>query len=557
VIIGIALLIFIGIVLSILIGNNERILAFCKRVDQQKTGTEKNYKIVVFLFFLIYLLIGLHIFDDYGISWDEPLSRRRGLINYRYIFEGDTKLVNYESKYHGPVFDILLIFTESGLHLNDSREIYLMRHFVTFLIFYIGVFFFYLLCKERFRDWKIGLLGSIFFILSPKIFAHSFYNPKDIPFLSVFILSIYTLIKYLDKKIWLRALLHSLSCGILMGLRNIGILVPCFTFLFVVGELLLGARSTRNIKKTIYTLVLYSILLIVFIILFSPILWKNPLYHFIQAFIKMKRYPWEGAVLYLGNYIMATELPWHYILVWLMITTPLFYVFNFVVGLLTFVKSLLRSPRNFYFDICEKNDLIYLLWFFLPVFMVIVLKSVVYDAWRHLFFVYPAFLIISLKGFVSLFQGIILKFKGQTYKIVKSTLILIILLSLFGPTYFMIKNHPYQNVYFNQLAGRDMQSVKKDFDLDYWGLSYRQAFEYILKYDTRKKIKINVANFSVIYIAQIFPAKDRERLIPVYRIDEADYFASNYRVHKEEYRYQNEFYSIKIGGAKIMVVYKL
>ena len=77
------------------------------------------------------------------------------------------------------------------------------------------------------------------------------------------------------------------------------------------------------------------------------------------------------------------------------------------------------------------------------------------------------------------------------------------------------------------------------------------------KHDTRKKIKITVANFSVKYIAQIFPAKDRERLIPVYRIDEADYFASNYRVHKEEYRYQNEFYSIKIGGAKIMVVYKL
>jgi hypothetical protein len=99
--------------------------------------------------------------------------------------------------------------------------------------------------------------------------------------------------------------------------------------------------------------------------------------------------------------------------------------------------------------------------------------------------------------------------------------------------------------------------VKKDFDLDYWGLSYRQAFEYILQHDSRETIRICVPNFSVEHIAKIFPAKKRERLIPADWLDDADYFASNYRSHKEEYPYENEVFSIKIDGAKIMVVYKL
>ena len=38
---------------------------------------------------------------------------------------------------------------------------------------------------------------------------------------------------------------------------------------------------------------------------------------------------------------------------------------------------------------------------------------------------------------------------------------------------------------------------------------------------------------------------------------EADYFLSNYRWHEKEYPYKNEYFSIKVGRAKIMVVYDM
>ena len=50
--------------------------------------------------------------------------------------------------------------------------------------------------------------------------------------------------------------------------------------------------------------------------------------------------------------------------------------------------------------------------------------------------------------------------------------------------------HPYQNVYFNRLAGKDMQMIKQRFDLDYWGLAYREGLAYILSVDDRETIPV-------------------------------------------------------------------
>jgi len=114
---------------------------------------------------------------------DENESRTTGVAVLRYVIEGNQTLLKSFSTYYGPFFEVILVVMERILNLGkNSRAIFFMRHFVTFISFYIGVFVFYLLCKNRFNSWKIGLLGSVFLILSPRIFADSFYNSKDIPF---------------------------------------------------------------------------------------------------------------------------------------------------------------------------------------------------------------------------------------------------------------------------------------------------------------------------------------------------------------------------------------
>ena len=154
-----------------------------------------------------------------------------------------------------------MIILEKMFRLDDHRDIFFMRHLCTFLMFYIGVFFFYLLCKYHFDSWVIGLLGSLFLILSPRIFAHSFYNSKDLAFLSMFIIGIYTLVKYLDKKTLLRASFHALTCAILIDIRMVGILVPGLTLMFVCLDSLKPISTKENSKDTIKSLLVYVFLL--------------------------------------------------------------------------------------------------------------------------------------------------------------------------------------------------------------------------------------------------------------------------------------------------------
>ena len=131
------------------------------------------------------------------------------------------------------------------------------------------------------------------------------------------------------------------------------------------------------------------------------------------------------------------------------------------------------------------------------------------------------------------------------------------MLNVANVVYFMVRYHPYQNVYFNSLAGRDMQEIKSRFELDYWGLSYRKALEYILKNDKDEVIKIYVATSPGENTVNILTEDSKKRLLYVKSLNDAKYFLSDYEWHPSEYLYKDEFFSIKIGEAKIMVVYKL
>ncbi len=538
----------------------------------------KYKKTVTTLFFMLILFTGLTIYKDYGISWDEETSRKNGLYSYNYVFKGDNALLTYKDRDHGIAFELPLIIIEKALGLKDTQDIFHMRHLFTFLIFFISLIFYYLLGKDYLGDWKIGLLGSLFLLLSPRIFAHSFYNSKDLPFLSFYLISMYTLIRLLDTKSLHHAFLHGLVCAILIDIRIIGIIVPVLTFFFVFIDFI-KSRVIGNNNKIIIIFCIYLISLNIFIFLFWPYLWSNPVTNFIQAFFNMSYFRWNSAMLFMGKYINPPQLPWHYIPVWIIITTPLLYIFNFFIGLLPCLKSVVSGTSIFDLNKKQRNDFILLSYFFLPLIAVIVLNSALYDGWRHLFFIYPPLLMISLRGLVFVFKYFKQVFKKK-YQIVSCAYILLIVSQLFSVAFFMIEYHPHQNMFFSFLAGKNMPSIKKAFEFDYWGLSYKQALEYIINNDTEKSIKIFAPNPMASINAKILPPSDRNRLKLVNEIKDAKYFMSNYRWHLEEYISENEFdlvvynlykhgwmhlkfnhndeiFSVKIDGAKIVVVYKL
>ena len=243
----------------------------------------RKHKTIVFIFFMIYLIAGLFLFKDYGVSGDEPISHLRGELTYNYLESGDRALFEL-SRAYGGIFDLFLVVAQKVLPCNDeSRNVYFMRHLLTFLFFYVGVFFFYCLGSYSFKSWKMGLLGSLFLILSPRIFSHSFFNAKDIPCLAMFIVSIYTMIRYLDSKTLQSSVVHSLACALLINTRVVGVIVPFFTFVFFLCDLIMNRKQEKMFKRTVAIFLFYILLLVFFTVLSWPAIWSNPFGYFFES----------------------------------------------------------------------------------------------------------------------------------------------------------------------------------------------------------------------------------------------------------------------------------
>src|SRR5436190_24004357 len=97
------------------------------------------------IFFSMFLLTGLLVYDDYGLSYDEETSRvGNGYVNYDFIQTHEKgPLAKASEKYHGPAFEILLVFVEKTFNITDIRSIHLARHLSTFLFFFLSVIFFF------------------------------------------------------------------------------------------------------------------------------------------------------------------------------------------------------------------------------------------------------------------------------------------------------------------------------------------------------------------------------------------------------------------------------
>lgn len=533
--------------------------------NAKKFFTNNKQYICVFVFFLVYLIIGISVYKDYGISWDEPTHRQIAMVTAKYvasIFMPDytnnelaslPPLAESSTRQYGVIFDLPMYVAERLLGYNGSMpEIYYMRHLCTFLLFYISVFFFFLIVRNRFQSWPLGLTACLFLILSPRIFADSFYG-KDVVFLSLFIISIYFFIRYLERKTLISSILFALATALVVSQRITGIFIP-FLAVFLTGvDVIKTDRPFRNFPEKFYPILIYIICFFLFMILFWPNLWSNPLGNLIDSFTVMNRFPITYDVFYMGTFIKSTEVPWHYIPVWILITTPPIYILFFFLGSFLILKEIFKNRIILYSNKNEQQDFVFLLMFATPLIAVIIFNSALYDGWRHMYFIYAPFLLIAMKGFACVL-GVMKKARSGRDLRASIFIATVIVFCLMSTSYQMIKYHPFQNVYFNVLVANNAGQY---FELDYWGLSFRQGLEYIIKNEKRSLIKLSANVPPPLINNAIFLEKSDINRLRLVNVSNADYFLTNYRWHPQAYDFNNEVFKIIVDNQKIMSVFKL
>ena len=499
---------------------------------------KKNFgkELYINIFFLIFLFIGIVIYADYGISIDEDNTRIIGFLSLKNIFNflpqdftyKIDELIKSQRDAHegfetsGVWFDLSMAFLELLFGIEESKNYYLLRHFSTFLVFFISVYIFYLILFKKYKSYFLAILGALFLILSPRIFANSFFNNKDIVFMSFVIFTIYSGILLLERKNIKYSIFFSIISALMINLRILGIFIPIVFFLIYFINIFYEKNTT---KKNIKPLLLSIFIIPIFIIFTNPNIWSDPINLLVINIKNLLDHNLGIYTFYLGQFISTSNPPWHYSIVWIFITTPLMYIFFFLVGVFIIFKDLFRrwlEPQNNYFfrifnNSAQQQDFIFLIIFLVPLFIAAYFGSISYDGWRHLYFIYPCFLLISISG-IDFLRNIFNKNIKYLY--------ILILLLLIPTSLWMYKNHPHQYVYFNILAGKNFN---KNFEMDYFGISNKSILEYVVASEKDNVKVFNLSTTDLNLSKQILNEEDKQKIQIVGNLDNADYITNNFR----------------------------
>lgn len=521
--------------------------------------SKAKIKLLQIFILIFYLILGFSITKDYGISYDELEYRQQGFIVLNHVGEKifpektikikkerDLKYPTFEEyfgeiknnfKVHHTIYALLeYAFKKEA---TEKKNIYILRHYLNFLFFFISVIYFYKILRVFFSR-EESSIGMIFYFLMPRIFANSFYNPNDIFFLIFILITFYYAILYLKKDKTKYLFLISIFTALAFNVRIIGIYVY---FLFICVYFIKNFFHLKIFNlKFIFVQFFFTFF---FIFLITPQLWQDPFYNFFDIFFGQLKYSAINPdILFANKIYQASNLPWYYLVLWILISIPLIIVFFLFIGLIrllnfNLLKSALRKYLLIYFSF---------LCLLCPILANLIFKPNIYNGWRQFYFLWPFILIIAIYGINYFFK----------HKLIYKNLILVITsLSIIYLVYWNIKSHPFQNVFYNSIA----KYSNLNFENDYWGLSNLKAYEKILE-NENGILKVQPLGGSRIGFALNLLSNQKKGRIELLKTDsneKPDYFITTFNDgNKYEFYIKNnfrEYYSINVDGIRINTVF--
>jgi hypothetical protein len=441
---------------------------------------------------------------DFGVTWDEKDRHRNGELVWRFLrgLRSRSEFAETGGHVYPGLFDVICAALETWVPANR----YVVRHAVNATFGWIGVVFCGRLAARLFGPWS-GVLAMILLAASPRYFADSMNNPKDLPFAAMTVMALYYISAvsrqwpYFSPSTAIKiavalALALSIRVGALLYLGYFGLLMVAI----VVADRTMDWRRLANTAGRVLGVVVAMLLLGT---VFWPWAGGAPLVRPFQAFLGAANYPWDGNILFNGYAYGADELPWYYAPWWLLISTPPVVLGGVVLSTAFF------SGRE---DALRRVALWVMVVF--PLTATILMHSTLYDGIRHLLFIYPVLVVLAVAGWT----GILSASRPSWLRAGAATCLAAGLASVLM---FDIRFHPNQGVYFNAVIGGPRRAFAH-YDMDYWGNCVLQAVEWTV--DTARAtrtplaisgtpdhlVQLNSERFSEVYFT--YPSRSRHHL---------------------------------------------
>lgn len=341
-------------------------------------------------------------------------------------------------------------------------------------------------------------------------------------------------------------LLVGLVCGYSASIRLMNIIILGPLFLLFLYDLIEAIRARKNIWRALLNPLTVLIGSAAALYVCWPTLWGDPVNNILESYASLSKFRWIGNVWFAGSEIEAKHIPWSYIPTWFFLTTPeLWVVFGFA-GIILLLAALINTPRAFIADFHQRYFLFLFICFVSPVIVVIKLESVLYDDWRHLYFIYPAFVFLVLYCMHLLLQRKKMRVAIWTVCVIEVLLI----------ARFMIRAHPFQSVYFNYFISHEQDYLQKKYELDYWGASNKAGLEWVLAHSGSDSIRINdkwILGFNL----QVLDPQQARRFILTPEGEPMDFYIENFRTKPYKYPRENSVHNIDVLNSTILRITKL
>ena len=388
---------------------------------------------------------------DYGVTWDELSRHRYGMRVWDFVrgLEPRSAFLETGGHVYPGLFDSLCAALANWIPLNR----FVVRHMANATFGWIGIVYCGRLARRLFGPWA-GVLGLVLLALSPRYFAHSMNNPKDLPFAAMSVVALYYISTVSARWPYVppsTAIKIAVSLALALGVR-VGALLYLGYFGVLVAVLLVLDRCTnwRRLAGTAMTVAAIAIATLLLGTVFWPWAGGKPLTRPFEALLGAANYPWNGGVLFMGAEYPAQELPWYYAPWWFAISAP--------------PVVLAGAALSPFFTMNRADTLRRAgLWVvaIAPLAATIIMSSTLYDGVRHLLFIYPVLVVLAAGGWT----GLLRRLRPPGWRVGAA---LALAAGMAGMLIFVVRSHPNQVVYFNVFVGGPRDAFRQ-YELDYWG----------------------------------------------------------------------------------------
>jgi hypothetical protein len=393
----------------------------------------------------------------------------------------DQSAFTYKNLYlYGGFFDLVAALLEKALPL----WVWDIRHLLSAIFGLVGMVGAYRITRELANE-RAAFLTLLMLALTGAWSGAMFTHTKDVSFAACMVWALYyTLLisKELPRIPLKLSIKLGITIGLALGLRIGGAFAVIYLLLLVLIAALLNSKKLGS--RVAFCWQAAKGLIPAGIVAFAlmALCWPWGIMgadHILIAAKSFSHFAFNMNTIANGEWINIGDISRFYLFEYLAVRLPEIFLLGIVLASLLLIAKLSNIQTTYRAYLSNKLPEISLaIAVLFPILFVLYDRPALYNGVRHFTFIIPPLAIVAGIGLARTWQALAQHKVWQIGFAATGTALAL------NAAYLMCSLHPYEYVYYNLLAGKNMQAIEHKWEADYWSSSLIDAGKMLTDYLT-------------------------------------------------------------------------